>query len=318
MKFTVAIPAYKASYLKECIESILSQTESDFELIIVNDASPEDIESIVDEFSDNRIKYYKNETNTGALNVVLNWNICLSYASGDFFILMGDDDVLAINCLEEYSKLIKDFPNLDVYHCRSKIIDKHSKVIDVTAALPNYETVYDNMLHRIRGLRQQYISDFLYRTSFLKNNNGFYNLPLAWASDDISSYIAMGKKGVAHSNNFLFNYRRSSITISASGNDRFKMDALLKEDEWYKQFLKQKPSDSNNLLFYHLLENEIPKYIRKKKIRTIVSSLFNGGYVKIFFWIKRQKKYTISLIDITYAVIEYNKQKRSLKDYEKR
>ena len=47
MKFSIAIPAFKAKYLKECIDSILAQTYKDFELIIVNDASPEDIDSVV-------------------------------------------------------------------------------------------------------------------------------------------------------------------------------------------------------------------------------------------------------------------------------
>ncbi|MBQ8672678.1 MAG: glycosyltransferase, partial [Bacteroides sp.] len=47
MKFSITIPAYKRTYLQECIDSILAQTYTDFELIIVNDASPEDLDSIV-------------------------------------------------------------------------------------------------------------------------------------------------------------------------------------------------------------------------------------------------------------------------------
>ena len=58
MKFSVTIPIYKATFLRECIESVLSQTYKDFEVIIVNDASPEDLTSIVKSFDDSRIKYY--------------------------------------------------------------------------------------------------------------------------------------------------------------------------------------------------------------------------------------------------------------------
>ena len=47
IRFSIAIPAYKSYYLKECIDSILVQSYEDFELIIVNDASPEDLDSIV-------------------------------------------------------------------------------------------------------------------------------------------------------------------------------------------------------------------------------------------------------------------------------
>src|SRR5690606_28530398 len=111
MKFSIGIPAFKARFLKECIDSILSQTFSDFELIIVNDASPENIDDIVKNYSDSRIRYYVNEKNFGAEQVVDNWNKCLSYALGDYFVLMGDDDLMMPNYLYEFSKLIDRYPN---------------------------------------------------------------------------------------------------------------------------------------------------------------------------------------------------------------
>lgn len=45
--FSIMIPVYKPQYLEECIDSILAQTYRDFELILVNDGSPYDIDSIV-------------------------------------------------------------------------------------------------------------------------------------------------------------------------------------------------------------------------------------------------------------------------------
>lgn len=69
MKFSITIPAYKQKYLYEAIESCLAQTYEDFELIIVDDASPEDLKSVVDQFDDKRIRFYRNEKNCGALNV---------------------------------------------------------------------------------------------------------------------------------------------------------------------------------------------------------------------------------------------------------
>ena len=92
---SVVIPAYKSAYLFDAISSVLSQTYKNLELIIVNDASPEDITSIVESFNDPRIRYYINERNIGALDLVKNWNLCLSYAQGDFFCLLCDDDMMS-------------------------------------------------------------------------------------------------------------------------------------------------------------------------------------------------------------------------------
>lgn len=52
IKFSIAIPAYKRRFLKEAIESCLAQTYGEFELVIVDDASPEDIGSVVKSFDD--------------------------------------------------------------------------------------------------------------------------------------------------------------------------------------------------------------------------------------------------------------------------
>ena len=69
VKYSFVLPAYKARFFREAIESILNQTYSEFELIIVNDASPEDLDSIVNSYSDERIRYYRNKENIGGRDI---------------------------------------------------------------------------------------------------------------------------------------------------------------------------------------------------------------------------------------------------------
>ena len=92
ISFTIAIPAYKEKFLKEALESCLCQSYPLFEIIILDDASPEDISGICSSFTDSRLKYLRNEVNVGTERVVDNWNKCLALAKGEYFICIGDDD----------------------------------------------------------------------------------------------------------------------------------------------------------------------------------------------------------------------------------
>ncbi len=263
-KFSVTIPAYKAAYLAECIESVLRQTFDDFELIIVNDCSPEDLDSIVKQFDDPRIFYYKNAKNCGAIKVVDNWNICLSYATGRYLICMGDDDCLKPICLAEYDRMIEKFPNLGLYHAMTEIINENSEVIDVQHTHPQWESVYSMMWHQWNGRRCEYIGDFLFDVNRLRADGGFYFLPLAWDSDEISAFRAASVGGVANSQIPIFQYRKSSLTLSSSSNLDIKMKAYKLAFKWYDDFLSIKPAgDELTLLHYSLLVRDL--YIRKQK-----------------------------------------------------
>lgn len=319
MKFSVAIPAFKASYLKECIDSILAQTFKDFELIIVNDASPEDIDSIVKPYlSDAKIQYYKNERNLGAVNVVDNWNKCLSFASGEYFLLMGDDDKLCNNCLEEYVKLINLFPQCKVYHTRSWQINPQSEVIGLTEPRPIWESVYDNIYERIKLHRAQYISDYLYETQQLKLEGGFYKLPMAWGSDDISAYRAAAVAGVAHTEKPLFCYRLHPTSLTSSGNIKIKMDAIKDEMNWLYNFIgKAVPVNKNDKILIHKIKDFLPKYELNKYAVHISEAMATSPFASLYKYWKMRKTYCLSTSTYLFAINKWviNKRKNNEKMY---
>ena len=145
IKFSILIPAFKKKFLKEAISSCLAQTYSHFEVIIVDDCSPEDLKSVVDAFDDSRIYYFRNERNYGAINVVDNWNTCLDFSTGDYVICIGDDDMLAPAALREYVCLINKYPKVDLLHSRTLIVDENSDPIELTLARPELEDQYSFM-----------------------------------------------------------------------------------------------------------------------------------------------------------------------------
>ena len=244
MTFTVTIPAYKSQYLKQAIESVAAQTIQDWELIVVDDCSPENLYAIAEPFLKNkRIRYYRNEKNCGAVDVVDNWNICLAYATGDYIICMGDDDCLLPCCLEEYQKLIEKYPHLNVYHCRTEIINEAGAVIATQEERPERESAIAMLWNRWDNRNKQFIGDFCYRTAHLKAAGGYFKLPLAWGSDDITALRAAKEQGIANTEAFCFQYRENSSTITSSAaNARIKMEAFVAQHRWYSAFLEEKAS----------------------------------------------------------------------------
>ena len=300
--FSIAVPAYKATYLKECIDSILNQTYPGFEVVILNDASPYDLDSIVGAYSDARIRYIRNEVNCGAEKVVDNWNKCLEYTKGDYFICMGDDDMLMPHCLEEYAALIAKYPGLGVYHAWTEIIDEKSQFLNMTAARCEYESVYSFIWHRWNGRAHQYVCDFLYDTARLRKNGGFYFLPLAWGSDDITAIMAAEEGGIANTQRPCFRYRISPSTISNTGNTETKMDAILKEKEWYEAFLASEPADELDRKFRTCLIRQLPSVFEKKKGATIAADLRGRSVFRIFKWMAARKRFGLRFKTLVYAV----------------
>lgn len=307
--FSVTIPAYKAKFLKECIDSILSQTYENFELVIVDDNSPEDLYSIVSEYSDTRIRYYKNKKNCGAINVVDNWNICLSYAKGDYIICMGDDDMLSPNALYEYYKMINKYPDVNVLHSRVMIIDQYNNNVRITNDRAEFESVYSFIMHRVEG-RIQFIGDFCFKTKVLKRNGGFYKLPLAWGSDDITSIIAAKEYGIANINEPTFLYRTNGLTISTSSKFySIKLKAIDEEQKWYDSFISQLNPDN-------VIDSETLKQIRKRyrnsfirKKARIISLDMEGNVFNFIKWLFKKNKYNLNYKILGLALIKYAQEK---------
>jgi glycosyltransferase involved in cell wall biosynthesis len=102
---SVCIPAYRgAAYLQRAIDSVLAQTFADFELLVVDDNSPDETASIVARYDDPRLRYVRNATNLGPEG---NWNRCLEEARGTYFKLLPQDDWLMPECLSYQCEVLE-------------------------------------------------------------------------------------------------------------------------------------------------------------------------------------------------------------------
>lgn len=97
--------------LKESIRSILEQTYNNFELIIIDDCGKNNLDKIIKEFNDNRIKLYKNKKNMG---LVYSLNKAIRLSQGKYIARMDTDDYCYKNRLEIQVKFLENNKDIDV------------------------------------------------------------------------------------------------------------------------------------------------------------------------------------------------------------
>lgn len=145
-RVSVCIPTYKgASTLGAAIESVLAQSFTDFELIIVDDGSPDNTADVVAGYRDPRIAYHRNAVNLGPEG---NWNRCLELARGLYFKLLPHDDLLHPECLQRQVEVLDNDPTGEialVFTAREVLDEAGRKVVrrgypsPVSSRLPAHE-----------------------------------------------------------------------------------------------------------------------------------------------------------------------------------
>ena len=110
---SVILPNYNyARYLPQRIESILNQTFSDFELIILDDASIDNSKEVIESYNDSRISVYYNKVNSG--NPFVQWNKGVQIAKGKYIWIAEADDYCELNILEKLVEILEANKNVGI------------------------------------------------------------------------------------------------------------------------------------------------------------------------------------------------------------
>ena len=125
MKLSIIIPTYNRSkYISKCIDSVLSQTYKNIEIIVIDDGSTDNTEEIIKNFNDKRIKYFKN-TNHG---IGYSRNFGLDKATGDYIFFLDSDDYINADTVDNIFKNIKSNDILIFDYKEIFEIDKKEKI----------------------------------------------------------------------------------------------------------------------------------------------------------------------------------------------
>ncbi len=128
-KLSIGLPVYNGEkFLEQAIESLLSQTFKDLEIIICDNASTDKTQEICKAYvaKDSRIHYYRNETNIGCAR---NFARVFELSSGEYFKWAAYDDLHHSSFLEKCIEILDKDPSVILCHTLVKFIDEKSQII---------------------------------------------------------------------------------------------------------------------------------------------------------------------------------------------
>lgn len=164
---SVIIPTYNRSdILTQSIDSVLEQTYTDFELIVVDDASTDDTREVVATYDDERLTYVRHETNR---HVSAARNTGIEHASGDFVAFLDDDDEWVPAKLAKQVSLLQDCPSsVGMVYCWLDYLDGEEVVNEYRPTLSG-----DIFQHTLAAQPIGNASTLLVRREVIEDIGGF-------------------------------------------------------------------------------------------------------------------------------------------------
>lgn len=235
--FSVIIPTYNRAYfITKTIESVLNQTCSSFELIIVDDGSSDSTEKVVGGIKDKRIKYHKkNNAERGAAR-----NFGVSKAKGDYITFLDSDDLLYPKYLEEANLFIETNNEINIFHQLFEVRNNSDKLIQ--SADYSNSNVFKSLITKGNFMACQ---GMFLKIDFAKSNLFIEDRNLA-GSEDYELWLR-----ISTTTNIVINPVVTSALIDHSERSvvKFNIDSLIKRKELMLHYLF-----SNNLINKKLLK----------------------------------------------------------------
>ena len=170
-KVTIGIPTYNRAdgYFRQALESALNQTYQNIEIIIADNCSTDNTDSYVNSISDSRIKYFKHSKNIPPND---NFNFCLDKATGKYFLLLHDDDLIDHDFVEICMKEAASTKPFGVIRTGARVIDGNGNVLGKGYNNTKGLSTADFILSWFQWKTAFYFCCILYDTKLLREIGG--------------------------------------------------------------------------------------------------------------------------------------------------
>jgi glycosyltransferase involved in cell wall biosynthesis len=218
---SIVIPYYKLAYFEETLQSLSIQTNQKFNIYIGDDASPESPSEVLSKYKGKlNLNYKRFDQNIGATSLTKQWERCLLMTKNeDWVMILGDDDVLGENVVNEFYNSIEKITknNCNVIRFATQKIDNDSKIISDVYLHPEVEKSTSFLTRLYTEWSRSSLSEYIFNKKSLLQK-GIIDFPVAWHSDIVLVLEISDFKEVYSINNVLVYVRVSKDSISGSSS----------------------------------------------------------------------------------------------------
>ena len=259
--FSIVIPLYnKETFISSTIQSVLGQTFSDFEVIIVDDCSTDKSLSVAKQMKDSRIQIIKHSENKG---LSASRNTGIKNAKANYIAFLDADDIWKPNFLQTIESLISDFPKAALYATKYELLLKNNKRVSHNFIIPEFKGrgIISNFFESNLNQAIYYPSCLCVKKEVFEEV-GYYNESITYSEDIDFNIRAHAKYKLAYSEKVLVTYLLvSENQITQSG----LKGRIIPDYDSYEEQFKERDDIKRYLDFQRYVKGKLYKVSGDRK-----------------------------------------------------
>ena len=286
-KFSIIIPVYNVEkYIKKCLDSVFTQTEKDYEVIVVNDGTKDNSMDIVKNY-DVKIVNQKNQGLSEARNTGL------KNAKGEYILFLDSDDYIEKDLLKELNKSIKNKPDLVRFQIR-EVFDAYKKDYNELSFTNKSGPEAFSIICNYHFVENAWA--YLYKKSYLEENNFTFKKGTIHEDFGLVPLVIMKASNVNSISYIGYNYvQREGSIMSQKNYEKTKK----KVDDFYNHYLFLiKEIDKTEL------DSKVFKSFISNSLILKICELEGNDYKQYKKLLKEQGVYDNILVDTTSRKIK--------------
>lgn len=255
-RVSIVLPTYNGGdNLRRSINSVLCQSFTEWELIIVDDCSTDNTRDIVEDYVvlDSRIKAIHNKKNE---RLPMSLNIGFELASGEYLTWTSDDNVFHSDALYKMVKYLDDHAYVDMVYADMNIIDENGRFL-----VESIRTLPDELrfVNPIGGC-------FLYRKT-IAEQVGEYDTEM-FLAEDYEYWIRIYLAGIIeHIEDTLYDYAKTTKSLTATRNREIYIQTFKAKEKHRHELLERCYGRAEKNRFYNEMIKLVPNSSQKWKLR---------------------------------------------------